>query len=228
MSGPTATVDPQRVAERLAAVRSRLAAVGGSDVDILPVTKGFDASAIAAARSVGLGAIGESYAQDLLGKRAACAGLRVHFIGQLQTNKVRQIADLVDVYETVDRDRLVREIAARAPGAHVLVQVVPDGVDPGKGGCSLDGADALIDHARSAGLEVDGVMAVGPTEGGPEAARPIFRAARALVDRHGLEVCSTGMSADLEVAVDEGSTQVRIGSALFGQRPVPARRDQGR
>lgn len=228
MSEPTIGVDPVLVAERLAAVRARLDAAGGNAVEILPVTKGFDASAIAAARSVGFASIGENYAQELLAKREECAGMRVHFIGQLQTNKVRQIADVVDVYETVDRDRLVREIAKRAPGAHVLVQVVPDDTDPGKGGCRLDRADELIEQARTAGLHVRGVMAVGPTEGGPQAARPIFGAARALVDRHGLEACSIGMSADLEVAVEEGSTQVRVGTALFGPRPVPARREQGR
>lgn len=228
MSDPPSRVDPALVAERLAAVRARLAAVGGAAVEILPVTKGFDESAIAAVRSAGLGSIGENYAQELVAKRAACDGLRVHFIGQLQTNKVRQIADLVDVYETVDRERLVKELAKRAPGARVLVQIVPDDADPGKGGCRVEHADALVEHAREAGLQVDGVMAVGPTEGGPEAARPIFRSARALVDRHGLEVCSIGMSADLEVAVEEGSTQVRVGTALLGPRPVPARRDQGR
>lgn len=225
---PTLGVDAALVAERLAVVRARLDAVGGTGVDVLAVTKGFDASAITAARSVGLASIGENYAQELLGKRDACAGMRVHFIGQLQTNKVRQIAGLVDVYETVDRERLVRELARRAPGAHVLVQVVPDDADARKGGCQLDRADELIEQARTAGLSVDGVMAVGPTEGGPEAARPIFRAARALVDRHGLPVCSIGMSDDLEVAVAEGSTQVRIGTGLFGSRPVPVRDEQGR
>jgi len=72
---------------------------------------------------------------------------------------------------------------------------------------------------REAGLELNGLMTVGPTEGGPEAARPSFRVTRAAVDRLGLTVCSMGMTDDLEVAVEEGSTQIRVGTALFGKRP---------
>ena len=79
---------------------------------------------------------------------------------------------------------------------------------------------ALVERAADRGLEVAGLMTVGPTEGGAEAARPGFRAVRALLDRLGLRVCSMGMSADLEVAVAEGATEVRIGSALFGVRSV--------
>jgi len=89
----------------------------------------------------------------------------------------------------------------------------------GKGGCALDDVPALLDIARAAGLDVRGLMTVGPTDGGPEAARPGFRAVRALLDRLGLAVLSMGMTDDLEVAVQEGSTQVRVGSALFGARP---------
>jgi uncharacterized pyridoxal phosphate-containing UPF0001 family protein len=92
--------------------------------------------------------------------------------------------------------------------------------EAGKGGCRIDDLDALADAARAAGLAVRGLMTVGPTDGGPEAARPGFRQVRNAVDRLGLSVCSMGMSDDLEVAVQEGSTEVRVGSALFGPRPV--------
>lgn len=222
------SVDAADVARRLAELRERIDALGGRDVEIVAVTKGFDRSAIDAVRAAGCSAIGENYAQELIAKRDACDGLQVHFIGQLQTNKVRQLNGLVDVYETVDRSRLAREIAKRDPGATVLVQLAPAGADPAKGGCRIDDADDLVEAARELGLDVAGAMAVGPTVGGPEAARPVFRAARSLVDRHGLRICSIGMSADLEVAVAEGSTQVRIGRALLGPRPVPVPRELGR
>ncbi len=113
------------------------------------------------------------------------------------------------------------------PGARVLVQVDTSG-EPGKGGCPIGDLDALVAIVRDAGLDLRGLMTVGPTDGGPEAARPGFRAVRAALDRLGLEVCSMGMSDDLEVAVQEGSTQVRVGSALFGPRPVRTGRDQVR
>lgn len=222
------TIDADEVAAALERVRERIRrAGGGEEVSVLPVTKAFGPEAIDAARAVGCTAIGENYAQELLAKRDACAGLDVHFIGQLQTNKVRQLAGLVAVYETVDRAKLAREIAKRDPGARVMIQV--DTTDePGKGGCALAELDRLVETVRSLDLELVGLMTVGPTEGGPEAARPGFRAVRAAADRLGLQHCSMGMTADLEVAVEEGSTEVRVGSALFGPRPVPVRDDQGR
>jgi pyridoxal phosphate enzyme (YggS family) len=191
----------------------------GDTVEILAVTKGFGPDALAAAASVGLRSVGENYAQELLGKADAVAslGLAVHFIGQLQSNKVRQLAPVVAVWETVDRLRLVDEIARRAPGATVLVQVDATG-EPGKGGCPVSDVAGLVRAATSAGLVVDGLMTVGPTHGGPDAARPVFRAVRHLADDLGLVTCSMGMSGDLEVAVEEGSTRIRIGTALFGSR----------
>ena len=213
--------DAASVAESLQRVRDRIfAAGGGTDVAVLPVTKGFGPEAIEAALAAGCTAIGENYAQELLAKRDAAAKAEVHFIGQLQTNKVRQIAGLVDVYETVDRERVVHEIARRQPGARVLIQVDTTG-EPGKGGCPLPYVDALVAVARAAGLDLRGLMTVGPTNAGPEAARAGFRAVRAAVDRIGLAVCSMGMTDDVEVAVQEGSTQIRVGTALFGPRPTP-------
>lgn len=222
------TIETAAVAAGLERVRERIrAAGGGDDVVILPVTKGFGRDAIDAARACGCSAIGENYAQDLLAKRDACDGLEVHFIGQLQTNKVRQLAGLVDVYETVDRAKLAHEIARRDPHARVMVQVDTAG-EHGKGGCPLAELDTLAEEVRRVGLDLVGLMTVGPTDGGPEAARPGFRAVRAAADRLGLAQCSMGMTADVEVAVEEGSTQIRVGSALFGPRPVPVRDDPGR
>ncbi len=184
------------------------------------MTKGFGPAAVTAAAAAGCTAIGENYAQELATKldAVARAGLDVHFIGRLQSNKVRQLAGAVDVFETVDRRSLVAEIARRAPGAMVLVQVNATG-EQGKGGCDPADVADLVAAATDAGLRVDGLMTVGPTVGGPEAARPAFQSVRRLVEHLGLRTCSMGMSDDLEVAVQEGSTRVRVGTALFGPRP---------
>jgi uncharacterized pyridoxal phosphate-containing UPF0001 family protein len=132
---------------------------------------------------------------------------------------VRHIVDLVDVYETVDRGALVVELAKRAKGAHVLVQVNTTD-DVKKGGCAPSEVEELVTQSTSAGLVVDGLMTVGPTTGGPEAARAGFRVVRGLCDALGLATCSMGMSDDFLVAVQEGATRVRLGSVLFGMRPA--------
>ena len=227
--------DPERaavVADRVAEVRARIREAGGVDVVLVAVTKTFGPEAMLAAAAAGCDGVGENYAQEAVAKLAAldAAGLLgeippLHFIGQLQTNKVRALAGSVAVFETVDRPSLVAELAKRARTARVLVQVDATG-EPGKGGCAVDDVAVLVSRCHDAGLEVAGLMAVGPTAGGPSAARPVFRMVRALADRLGLETCSMGMSADLEVAVEEGATEVRVGSALFGARP-PAPRGGG-
>jgi pyridoxal phosphate enzyme (YggS family) len=225
-------IDPDAVSARLKSVRARIAAAGGgADVSILAVTKGFGPDAVAAASACGCGAVGENYAQELIAKKDAFVDIDVHFIGQLQTNKVRQLAGLVSVYETVDRERLATEISRRHPGARVLIQVDPSERSSGessKGGVSLGALDSLVEIVASTDLELRGLMTVGPTVGGPDAARAGFAAVRSAVDRLGLEVCSMGMTDDLEVAVQEGSTQVRVGTALFGSRVVPTWRDRVR
>jgi PLP dependent protein len=228
--------DVEAVRERLAEVRRRIASAGGGDeVSILAVTKAFGAEAIDIAAAAGFSTVGENYAQELLSKRDALAAhpeLSVHFIGQLQTNKVRQVAGLVTLYESVDRARLAREIAKRAPGASVLIQVdtgaLVDDDSVGKGGCPLAELDELVQVALDLGLDLRGLMTVGPTDGGPSTTRIGFEAVRSAVDRLGLTVCSMGMTDDLEVAVECGSTEVRIGTALFGSRPVPNWREQER
>jgi len=208
------------LAERLERVRTQISAAGGRDVEILAVTKGHPIAAVEAAVAVGLTAVGENYAQELVEKFAGRSfGVAVHFIGQLQTNKVRHLVDLVDVYETVDRTSLILELSKRVPGARVLVQVNTAGEET-KGGCPPADVESLVKQAGYAGLAVEGLMTVGPTEGGAEAARPGFRVVRALCDRLGLATCSMGMSDDFIVAVQEGSTRVRLGSILFGMRPA--------
>jgi hypothetical protein len=214
-------IDADQVRERLAVVEARIESAGGKDVDVLAVTKGFGPDAIDAAIAAGCRRIGENYAQELLEKLRSrgesATRPEIHFIGRLQSNKVRSLSGVVDVYESLDRASLIDAIARRDPGARVLVQVDTT-EEPGKGGCPAADVAALVAAALDAGLRVEGLMTVGPTEGGPEAARDGFRAVREMTTRLGLRVCSMGMTGDLEVAVEEGSTQVRVGTALFGWR----------
>lgn len=218
-------VDPVAVAERLARLEQRIETSGaGRHVAILAVTKGFGADAVRAALGLGLTAVGENYAQELVAKAAELEAGPVagvvptwHFLGRLQRNKVRHLAPIVAVWESVDRPELVAEIARRAPGAVVMIQANLSG-EPQKGGAPLDEVPDLVSRARDAGLVVEGLMGVAPT-GEPERARPGFAALVALADRLDLSQRSIGMSADIEVAVQEGATLVRVGTALFGPRP---------
>jgi pyridoxal phosphate enzyme (YggS family) len=215
------------VAERVAAVRARIADAGGEGrVRLVAVTKGFGPELVAAAVAAGVEDVGESYAQELMGKAAEVDVPRWHFVGRLQANKVRALAGTVDLWQSVDRARVVDELARRAPGARVLVQVDVSG-EPSKGGCPPAQVPALVERAAAAGLEPRGLMAVGPL-GPAEDARPGFRALVGLADELGLEERSIGMSGDLEVAVEEGATMVRVGTALFGPRPPrPGAPDMG-
>lgn len=210
-----------QVSERLTAVRRRIGNVTDRQVRVVGVTKTVRSEVIEAARVAGLVDFAESYAQELRAKFSdPRPGDRVQFIGHLQTNKVRQVAGLVSVIASVDRDSLVDELARRAPGIHVLLQVNTTG-EPSKSGCQPGAVTALVERATRAGLIVDGLMTIGPTGAQRAATLAAFRLLRSIADDHGLEECSMGMSGDLEDAVACGSTQVRIGTALFGVRPWP-------
>jgi hypothetical protein len=210
-----------RVRHGLADARDRIRRAGGSDdLAVLAVTKGFGVDHVRAALACDLTEVGENYAQELMAKRAALSEEpqpRWHFIGRLQRNKVRVLAPVVALWQSVDRPPLVREIARRAPGASILIQVDVAGEEQ-KGGCPPDEVAGLVRVARDEGLDVRGIMCVGPS-GPPERARLPFRRAVALADELGLAERSLGMSADLEVAVEEGSTLLRLGRTLFGDRP---------
>ncbi len=215
-----------RVAEGLAHVRDRIVAAGGDlgGVQIVAVTKGFGPEALTAALACGALDVGENYAQEAVAKLAAVGAgadaLRLHFIGHLQSNKVKLLAPHVSLWQTVDRSSVVDAVARHAPGAAVLIQVNVS-AEPRKGGCAPEDATALVDAAVGRGLTVRGLMAVGRT-GAADEARPGFALLRSLCDRMALPVCSMGMTDDLEVAVSEGATMVRVGSALFGMRPSKA------
>jgi len=183
------------------------------------MTKGHPVAACLAALDAGLLDLGENRAQELVAKAAGVDGARWHFTGRIQTNKVRTLAPLVHLWSSIDRPAAVAEVARRAPGARVLVQVnVSD--EPQKGGCAVGEAPALVASARDAGLDVVGLMGMA-RDGLPEDARPAFRTLRRLADGLSLPERSMGMTGDLEIAVQEGATIVRIGTALFGAR-LPA------
>ncbi len=218
------------IAARLDRVRDRIVSAGGdvAGITVVAVTKGFGAQQVTAAIEVGLRDVGENYAQELRGKvstlkvstldAATDAAVRWHFIGRLQTNKVRSIAADVALWQTVDRPELAAEIAKRAHHAEVLIQVNTSG-EAQKGGCTPDQAADLVARCRDLGLVVRGLMCVGP-EGPPDESRAAFHSLASLADGLGLRERSMGMTDDLEVAVREGSTMVRVGTALFGSRPA--------
>jgi PLP dependent protein len=213
-------IDASLVAERVNAVRRRIDDAGGVGVTLVAVTKGFGPSAVDAAARAGIHDIGENYAQELAVKADAARrnGMTVHFIGRLQTNKVRGLAGTVGCWQSIDRASIALEVAKRAAGARVLVEVNVSG-EGQKGGCDPTDADKIAGECSRLGLDVRGLMAIGRA-GEPEDARAGFRLLRRMVDDLGLAECSMGMSADLEIAVEEGATMVRVGSALFGERPA--------
>lgn len=221
---PTAGVDPaamaERVAERLAEVRERIARAGGGPehITVVAVTKGFGPDAVVAATSAGIWDVGENYAQDLLAKAPlAPAGARWHFLGEPQRNKLARLAPVVHLWQALDSEARARALAQRCPGAAVLVEVrVVD--EPGRHGVAMDEVPGLVEVATGQGLEVRGLMAVGPAGDAP-AARRCFRTVAVMASKLGLAVVSMGMSADYEIAVAEGATMVRLGRALFGPRP---------
>jgi pyridoxal phosphate enzyme (YggS family) len=211
----------ERIRENVERVHDRIARAGGTDVELVAVTKGFGVEVTRLAVEAGLTELGENYAQELVAKAElvpAETGVHWHFIGGLQSNKVRMLAPSVTTWQSVDRRKVVDALAKHAPGAVVLVQVNLAGAQA-RSGCPWDQVESLVEASASCGLDVRGLMGVAPA-GGPEAARDPFRRLVALADRLALPVRSIGMSGDLEVAVQEGSTMVRIGRDLLGPRPV--------
>jgi hypothetical protein len=193
-------------------------------VRVVAVTKGFGPEAVVAARAAGLRDIGENYANELVAKAAATEGdlqppetVRWHFLGAVQRNKVARLAPVVGVWQSVSRAEEGARIARFAPGATVLVEVDTTGISR-RNGCPPEDVRALVARLRDAGLDVRGLMTVAAPD--PVAAASAFSMVRALADELGLEERSMGMTDDLETAVRAGTTMVRIGRALFGERPA--------
>jgi hypothetical protein len=209
----------EQVAHALAEARRRIEArAAGRHVAVLAVTKGFGPDEVRAAVAAGADGCGENYAQELVGKAEALGDVQPvwHFIGRLQRNKVRHIAHLVSVWQSVDRLSLGAEIARRAPGARVMVQCNISG-EEAKGGCRLADAPGLVTDLTNMGLEVIGLMGVA-ADAPADIVRPSFQQLVALADDLGLAERSIGMSGDYEMAVEVGATVVRLGTVLFGRR----------
>jgi len=210
------------IGERLAAVRARIPA----RVTLVAVSKTQPAEAIREAYAAGQRDFGENYAQEWRDKAAALPDLRElvwHFIGALQTNKVKYLAGQVGWVHTVDRLALAQEISrrstARGATTRVLLEVNVGG-EASKSGCAPAEVPALAQAvAQLPGIALRGLMCIPPAEGDP---RPHFAALRGLRDGLGLDLpeLSMGMSGDYEAAIAEGSTMVRVGTAIFGPRPT--------
>lgn len=207
---------------------------GPQEVRILPVTKGHDERAVEYAWRCGFGSVGENRVQEARSKReAAVAGARWELIGHLQSNKARMALKVFDGVQSVDRlklvpllDRLCGEAGKRLP---ILLQINTGG-DPRKFGVSCAEAPHLLEAALSADfLDVEGLMTMAPREDGTGVSNRAFGRLRELRDdlssrfSVALPELSMGMTGDLKGAIEEGSTCIRVGTDLFGPRPVPRR-----
>lgn len=213
--------------QRLADVEQRLllacqkAGRQRNGVLLLAVTKVFPAEVILEAHALGLRDFGENYIQEFEGKFPAVShlqGARFHLIGHLQSNKARKASELFSHIHTVDSAKL----AARIVGHKDVLIEVKLSDEEAKHGCAPEDLGAVVDAIQSMpDLTLRGLMTVPPWDDDAEKARPYFARLRALADQYKLPELSMGMSNDLEVAIEEGSTIVRVGTALFGKRQKP-------
>ncbi len=224
---------PTTIAERLAAVRERVAEAAAragrseGSVRLLAVSKTKPEALVREAYAAGQRDFGENYVQELCAKAAALADLtdlRWHLIGPLQRNKVKLVVPITSLVHTIDRAALAEELSKRAAGSEktlrVLLEVNVAG-EASKAGCSPEDAVTLAAAVRALPhLELAGLMTIPPDTDDRELARPYFRRLRELRDAIGgaLPELSMGMSHDFEIAVEEGATIVRVGTAIFGAR----------
>lgn len=202
------------------------------NVKLLGVTKTFPAALIEAAIGAGLREFGESRIQESEEKipvlKAGHSGLKWHFIGHLQTNKVIKAIKLFDVIQSIDSEKLADKVSEAAGQAGRVIEVLLEAKvseEDSKFGIAPDNMRKIFEHVhRLPNLKVTGLMAIAPYNGDPEKSRPYFKRARALFDGINrdmgldLKVLSMGMSHDYEIAMEEGSTMVRIGTGIFGER----------
>jgi pyridoxal phosphate enzyme (YggS family) len=220
----------ENLGEKLQIVRERIARAADrarrdpAGILLLAVTKIFPAAAIREAYNLGLRDFGENYVQEFEGKAPELVDLkdaRYHLIGHLQSNKTKKAAELFQVVQTVDSAKLARRLDESAQPIDVMLEVklsheeAKHGADPAE-------LPALIAAVRAcANLRLLGLMTMPPWSDDPEASRGYFLHLRELAEQHGLAQLSMGMSHDLETAIEEGATCVRVGTALFGKRIKP-------
>jgi pyridoxal phosphate enzyme (YggS family) len=222
MTGVSPAQRLQDVKDRIGRA-ARLAARGPEDVALIAVSKTHGVGSIRPLIEAGQRQFGENRVQEAQEKwpalKAETPGLRLHLIGRLQSNKADDAVALFDSIHSVDRPSLIAalgEAMARTglrPDCFVQVNI---GDEPQKGGCAVADLPALLEACREAGLPVGGLMCIPPADVEPA---PYFALLARLARRHGLEGLSMGMSADYETAVAIGATHVRVGTALFGERP---------
>ena len=214
---------PHNLAEVMRRIRQSAEHAGRSpfDIRLIAVSKLFPASSIRAAYALGLRDFGENYVQEFEAKALELQDLadaRFHLIGHLQSNKARKGAELFDSIQTVDSEKLARRLSEAGKALEVMVEVKLS-PEESKAGAGAEGLPDLIAAVRSLpNLLLTGLMTMPPWSDDPEASRPYFRRLRELALQHGLPRLSMGMSHDLEVAIEEGATDVRVGTALFGSR----------
>ena len=217
------------VARRLGEIRARVAAACGragrpvESVTLVAVSKLKPAALIREAYEAGQRDFGENYAQELRDKAAELAGLeglRWHAIGPLQTNKVKYVARAAHAFHALDRMDVARELSKRRAEALLPCYVeVNLGGEQSKSGLAPEGLAAFLDEARTLpGLKVEGLMALPPPTEDLEQARGYFRHLRELARAQGLTGLSMGTTHDFELAIEEGATLVRVGTAIFGER----------
>ena len=222
--------------ERLSLVReaiTRAARIAdrSDEPTLIAISKTYDGDAIRPLIAAGQRVFGENRVQEAQAKwpalREATPGITLHLVGQLQSNKAADAVALFDAIHSVDRPSLVAALAramessGRRPDCFVQVNI---GEEPQKGGCAITDLPALLVKARAAHLPVAGLMAVPPADVEPA---PYFALLAKLAREHGLVGLSMGMSGDYPTAVQLGATHVRVGSALFGARAVPAAPPRG-
>ena len=213
--------------ERLAAVRERITRAAErarrdpAGITLLAVTKVFPAAAIREAYELGLREFGENYVQELENKWPEVADLsqaRFHLIGHLQSNKSKKAAELFQVIQTVDSPKLARRLNDAGRALEVMLEVKLS-EEEAKSGADPAALAELIEAVGGCGnLRLLGLMSMPPWTEDAEASRPYFRRLRELAEHYGLRQLSMGMSHDLEAAIEEGATCVRVGTALFGKR----------
>ncbi|HVW85046.1 MAG TPA: YggS family pyridoxal phosphate-dependent enzyme [Bryobacteraceae bacterium] len=213
--------------DRLAAVNERIAKacarVGRdpSSVRLLAVTKVFGSEVVHEGYALGLREFGENYVQEMERKAPAVAGLtdaRFHLIGHLQSNKAKKAAQLFSSIDTVDQPKLAARLDAEGKPLDVMIEVKLSAEESKSGAAEAD-LPALVEAVRSRpNLTLRGFMTVPPWSENAEESRPYFAKLRALAEQFGASELSMGMSNDLEVAIEEGATWVRVGTALFGRR----------
>jgi len=210
------------VLDRVRAAEARGGRPAGS-VEVVAVSKLQPPEAIRAAFAAGARAFGENYAQELRDKADALSdlqGLRWHAIGPLQTNKARYVARSAHVFHALDRLEVAQELSRRRTGTPLSVYVeVNVAGEASKSGVAPEALAALLGAVRPLpGLELVGLMTMPPLAPADEV-RPYFRALAALAREHGLRGLSMGSTQDFEAAIEEGATVVRVGTAIFGDRP---------